>query len=243
MVNIILPIMIEGSLHVKLPTIWTHGKAKVEMVRMEKRRRERERERERERRSKKMRRKKIGARKSRKVAIHRVFFQWFAVPKGRKVGSAGAGPDGQMRYENCTPLWRETVLEAKMYKPPHVRTTLKFEYWKIVNSKCAKHLCRSTLEIEISRKCTCSSQNVQSTPSSDQFLEGDMSKNCTAAVGAKLTIFLERKTPRKWMDSTLDHSHLATEVQLGENELHIAKSVWHLCQARDKNRYYTGITW
>ena len=61
--------MIEGSLEVKLPTIWTDGKAEVERVREEKRREE-------ERRSKKrksQRKEDAGARKGRKVAKHYVF--------------------------------------------------------------------------------------------------------------------------------------------------------------------------
>ena len=59
--------LIEGSLEVKLPTIWTDGKAEVGRVREEKRRREKIRE-------KKSRKKEdAGARKGRKVAIHCVF--------------------------------------------------------------------------------------------------------------------------------------------------------------------------
>ena len=55
-----------------------------------------------------------------------------------------------------------------------------------------------------------------------------------------MLILLERKTPRISTDSTLDHSHLATEVQLSEN-MQIGKN---LCityaNPQDKNRYYTA---
>ena len=52
----------EGSLEVKLPTIWTDGKAEVGRVREEKRRRENIRE------DKESKEKDAGARKGRKVA-------------------------------------------------------------------------------------------------------------------------------------------------------------------------------
>ena len=61
----------EGSLEVKLPTIWTDEKAEVGRVREEKRREE-------ERRSEKRKSQKTedaGAREGSKVAKHSVFFQ------------------------------------------------------------------------------------------------------------------------------------------------------------------------
>ena len=60
---------IEGSLEVKLPTIWTDGKAEMGRVREDKRREE-------ERRSEKRKSQKkedAGARKGRNVAKHSVF--------------------------------------------------------------------------------------------------------------------------------------------------------------------------
>jgi len=67
---------IEGSLEVKLPTIWTDEKQSRE----EAERRERLEERK-VRRMKMQMREKVG--KSRNI----VFFQWFVAPEGRKVGS------------------------------------------------------------------------------------------------------------------------------------------------------------
>ena len=78
----VLQALIEGSLEVKLPTLWTDGKAEVG----------RARERERERRKKIQVREKVG--KSRNT----VFFQCF-VAKSRLAKVAGAEPCGQMRDE------------------------------------------------------------------------------------------------------------------------------------------------
>ena len=73
--------MIKGSLELKLPTIWTDGKAKVGRVREEKRREEERRSEKR----KSQRKEDAGARKSRKHAIHCVFP--ILAPEGRKLGS------------------------------------------------------------------------------------------------------------------------------------------------------------
>ena len=73
--------MIEGSLEVKLPTIWTDEKQRwEESERREEQKREDQR-RERVRRKKMQMCEKVG--KSRNT----VFFQGFVAPEGRKVGS------------------------------------------------------------------------------------------------------------------------------------------------------------
>ena len=61
-------ILIEGSLEVKLPTLWTDGKAEVGRVREEKRRRKKI-----SREEKESEKKNAGARKGTKVAKHCVF--------------------------------------------------------------------------------------------------------------------------------------------------------------------------
>ena len=171
-------VLIEGSLEVKLPTIWTDEKQRWEES--EKRREERE----------SLRRKKIQVREKVGKSRNAVFFQWFVAPEGRKVGSlnlakaAGAEPAGQMRdkklhavvarstfrsqnakkhlafgahlevetSKTCTALRREAHFEVKMYKTPHLRTT--FGSWDVekvhavVARRCAKHISKST--------CTCS---------------------------------------------------------------------------------------
>jgi len=84
---------IEGSLEVKLPTIWTDGKAEVGRVREEKRREEKKKEdqrRERVRRQKMQAREKVA--KPPKICGSRG-------SKSRLAKVAGAEPSGQMRDE------------------------------------------------------------------------------------------------------------------------------------------------
>ena len=143
--------LIEGSLEVKLPTIWTDEK----QSRAEAERRERLEERrveEKESEERRCMREKVG--KSRNT----VFFQWFGAPEGRKVGSLKRRVRSQLaRWEmkNCTPLWREAHFEVKMYKTHQVRTT--FGSWDV--EKVHAVVARSTFR----------SQNVQNTPASDHF--------------------------------------------------------------------------
>ena len=86
----------EGSLEVKLPTIWTDEKQSRE----EAERRERLEERRSEKR-KSQQKEDADARKGRKVAIHCVFPMIFGSggSKSRLAKAAGAEPAGQMRHE------------------------------------------------------------------------------------------------------------------------------------------------
>ena len=87
-----------------------------------------------------------------------VFFQWFVVPEGRKVGSLKRRVRSQLaRWEMkiCTPLWREAHFEVKMYKTHHCRTT----FGSCDVEKVHAVVARSAFP----------SQNVQSTPCSDHF--------------------------------------------------------------------------
>ena len=147
----------EGSLEVKLPTIWTDEKQSRE----EAERRERLEER-RVRRKKMQMREKVG--KSRNT----VFFQWFGAPEGRKVGSLKRQVRSQLaRWEmkNCTPLWREAHFQVKMYK----HTPGADHFWQLRSRKsarrcgakhiskwkCTKHtILGPLLEVEMSKKCT-----------------------------------------------------------------------------------------
>ena len=140
--------IIEGSLEVKLSTIWTDEKQSREDAE----RRERLEERRRVRRKKMQMREKVG--KSRNT----VFFQWFGAPEGRKVGSLKRRVRSQLaRWEmkNCTPLWREAHFQVKMYKTHQVRTT--FGSWDV--EKVHAVVARSTFP----------SQNAQNTPGADHF--------------------------------------------------------------------------
>ena len=137
----------EGSLEVKLPTIWTDEKQNREEAESRERLEER-----RVRRKKMQMREKVG--KSRNT----VFFQWFGAPEGRKVGSLKRRVRSQLaRWEmkNCTPLWREAHFQVKMYKTHQVRTILGS--WDV--EKVHAVVARSKLR----------SENVQNTPFSDHF--------------------------------------------------------------------------
>ena len=125
--------VIEGSLKVKLPTIWTDEKQS---------------------RAEAERRGRLAVGKSRNT----VFFQWFGAPEGRKVGSLKRRVRSQLaRWEmkNCTPLWRETHFQVKMYKTPRVRTTFGSSDVDKVHAVVARR--------------TFPSQNVQNTRDSDHF--------------------------------------------------------------------------
>ena len=81
----------------------------------------REKRRAQERRSEKRKSQKkedADARKGRKVAKHCVFpmICGSGRSKSRLAKAAGAEPAGQMRGENCTPLWREVHFQAKSVK-------------------------------------------------------------------------------------------------------------------------------
>ena len=94
---------------------------------MEKQRWKESEKRRKERRSEKrksQRKEDAGVRKGRKVAIHCVFpmICGSGESKSRLAKAAGAEPPGQMREENCTPLWREAHFEVNMLKTPHART-------------------------------------------------------------------------------------------------------------------------
>ena len=148
--------MIEGSLEVKLPTIWTdekQSKAEAERrERLEERRVEEKESEERRCRWKMQMREKVG--KSRNT----MFFQWFVAPEGRKVGSLKRRERSQLaRWEmkKCTPLWREARFQVKMHKAPQCRTA--FGSWDV--EKVHAVVARSTFR----------SQNAQSTPFSDHF--------------------------------------------------------------------------
>ena len=140
--------IIEGSLEVKLPTIWTDEKQRWE---------ESEKRREEERES--LRRKKMQAREKVGKSRNTVFFQWFGAPEGRKVGSLKRRVWSHLaRWEmkNCMPLWREAHFQ--------VTTLLVVEMSKcarrcggkhISKSKCTKHtILGPLLEVEMWKKCT-----------------------------------------------------------------------------------------
>ena len=134
-------LIFEGSLEVKLPTIWTDERRRWE----ESERREEQK------------REDAGARKGRKVAKHCVF-PMICVSGGSKsrlAKAAGAEPAGQMRDEKLHAVEREAHFQVKMYKTPHAGTNF---------GSCDVEKVRV-----VAARSTCRSQYVQNTPDSDHF--------------------------------------------------------------------------
>ena len=154
--------IVEGSLEVKLPTIWTDEK----QSRAEAERRERVEERRSEKR-KSQKKEDADARKIGKVAKNRVFpiICGSGGSKSRLAKAAGAEPAGQMRDEKL-----HAVVARSTFRSQNVQNTpFSDHFWKlrcrksarrcgakhISKSKCTKHtILRPLLEVEMSKKCT-----------------------------------------------------------------------------------------
>ena len=142
---------IEGSLEVKLPTIWTDEKQRWE-----------ESEKRREEKRKSHKKEDPGARKGRKVPKHCC---GFGGSKSRLAKAAGAEPAGQMRDEKL-----HAVVARSTFPSQNVQSTpCSDHFWKlrcrkiarrcgakhISKSKCTKHtMLGPLLEVEMSKKCT-----------------------------------------------------------------------------------------
>ena len=124
--------MIKGSLELKLPTIWTDGKAKVGRIREEKRREEARRSEKR----KSQRKEDAGARKSRKLAIQCVFpmISGSGGSKSRLAKAAGSEPSGQMRDEKL-----HAVVAQSTFPSQNVQNTPTSDrFWKLRCRKSAR---------------------------------------------------------------------------------------------------------
>ena len=129
------PLIIEESLEVKLPTIWTDGKAMKSRggnsERREKNKKDDQR-RERVRRKKMQVREKVG--KTRNI----VFFPMFCGPGGSKSGLAkvaGAEPFCRMRDKQL-----HGAVARSIFRSQHVKNTSASEpFWKL---RCRKSACR-----------------------------------------------------------------------------------------------------
>ena len=182
--------LMEGSLEVKLPTIWIDERQRWEES--EKRREEKRREekrREEERRSKKRKSQKKegpGARKGRKVAKHCVF-PMICGPGGSKsrlAKAAGAEPAGQMRDENL-----HAVVARSTFPSQNVQNTaVSDHFWKLRCGKVHAIVARSTFRSQnvqthattfgscdvekvhaVVARSTFPSQNAQNTPGPDHL--------------------------------------------------------------------------
>ena len=159
--DLILLIIVEGSLEVKLPTIWTDEKPEVGRVRQEKRRSEKIREEEGEKKED------AGARKGRKVAIHCVFSNdlWLrrVEKQARYSGGCGASwPDERWKSARC--VARSTFPSQIVQNTPgseHFRelrcrkSARRCGAKNISKSNCTKHTrIGALLDVEMWKKCT-----------------------------------------------------------------------------------------
>ena len=122
--------VIEGSLEVKLPTIWTDGRAEVGRIRQEKRKKRRSEKRKSEKKED------AGARKGRKVAIHCVFPMvcGSAGSKSRLAKAVGAEPSGQMRDEKLYAVVARSAFPSQNIKnttcSDHARDSAPCQKWE-----------------------------------------------------------------------------------------------------------------
>ena len=145
-------VIVEGSLEVKLPTIWGDEKS-VSREKSQKRKDQKKED--------------AGARKGRKVTKHCVF-SWFCGSgglKSRLAKAAGAEPAGQRRDEKL-----HAVVAPSTFPSQNVQNTpCPDHFWKLGCRKSArrcsaKHISKSKLtkhtsagpllEVEMSKKCT-----------------------------------------------------------------------------------------
>ena len=159
---------------VKLPTIWTNGKAEVIRVSKEKSRRKKIRE------EKESEERRCRCAKGRKVAVHCVFpvICGSGGSKSRLAKAAGAKASGQMRDEKLhAVVVRSTFRSQKWKKTPWSGHFWNLRCWKSARRCGAKHLSKSRctkhtiliplLEVEMLKKRT------------PLWLEVEMSKKCT----------------------------------------------------------------
>ena len=149
----------EGSLEVKLPTIWTDEKAEVGRVREEKR----DKRKNSERREKSQKTEDAGARK-RQQSRETLCFCGSSGLKSRLAKATGAEPSGQMRDDKLHAVVARSIFEVKMYKIHYARTT----FGSCDVEKVHTVVVRSTFR----------SQNVQH-PRAGPLFDVAMSKKCT----------------------------------------------------------------
>ena len=156
----------EGSLEVKLPTIWTDGKAEGKSQRREEKKRE-------DQRRGRVRGKKTQAREKVEQSRFNAFFQWFV-----------------------TPLWREAHFEVKMHKTLQCWTSFRtwdvekvdaavapstFPSKNVQNTPGSDHFLKLTCR-KIARRC--GAKHISKSKSTKHvmfgaLLEVEMSKKCT----------------------------------------------------------------
>ena len=171
---------IEGSLEVKLPTIWTdvkqrweesetrtEEKRRDETRRDETRREEKRKEEDRTSKKESLRRKKIQVREKVGKSRNTLFFQWCVAPEGRKVGSLSGGCGAMWsdeRWKIARRCGAKHVSKSKCTKHTMLGPLLEIEMSKSARRCGAKHIWKSTctkhtmlgplLEVDMSKKRT-----------------------------------------------------------------------------------------
>ena len=159
--------MIDGSLEVKLPTIWTDEKERweeSEKRRGEEKRRKEEKKREDQRREG-VRRKKMQVREKVEKSRFTVFFPMICGSgrsKRRLTQAAGAEPSGRMREKMERRCGPKQISKSKCTKPTNFRPLLEVEMskkctplWCEAHVEVKKHKALGALlEVEMSKKCT-----------------------------------------------------------------------------------------
>ena len=193
--------LIEGSLEVKLPTIWTDRKAQPgwRRVREETRTWRKSEEGKIRKKSKSEERRCKCAKKDRKVVKHCVFPTRFVAPEGRKVGSLKWRVRSQLagwKIKNCTLLWREERFEVKSDKNwQHLST---FGRWDV--EKAHAVVTRSTFG---------SIERCQNTPGPEHFWK----LRC-------------RKSARGWGTKHILKSKVAKRSAFGSWDVESMHAVW-----------------
>ena len=123
---------IEGSLEVKLPTIWTDEKQ-----RWEDKSKQREEKKKYDQRRESLRRKKIQVREKVGKSRNTVFFQWFVAPEGRKVSSLKRRVRSQLARWEMKKL--HDVVARSTFPSQNVQNTSAPEhFWKLRYRKNAR---------------------------------------------------------------------------------------------------------
>ena len=145
-VYIYILVFIEGSLEVKLPTIWTDEKQSREEAERRERLEERRLEERRSEKRKSQQKEAADAQKGRKVAIHCVFpmICGSGGSKSRLAKAAGAEPAGQMRDEKVyAVVARSTFRSENAQNIPCSNHFWKLRCRKSARRCGAKHILKS----------------------------------------------------------------------------------------------------
>ena len=214
-----MTILIEGSLEVKLPTIWTDGKAEVGRVREEKRRERRKKIRA----EKEPEERRCRCAKGRKVAIHCVF---------PMICGSGGLKSRLAKAAGCGAIWPVARWEMKVGR--------RWSAMQISNSKCTKHgrfrALFGSWDVEkvhaVVARSTFPSQNIQNTSVPDHFSKLTRRKSVRRCGAKHISKSKAQKTDgygalfgRSDVVSRGRRKGLCTDIWRGSVKMHLAWKV------------------